>query len=78
MKPVEERLREIIVRKRAKVVTYDDFHVLRPSGTSGGHWLHSVKKILLSNGWRVHEARQKASWKNCGFEGSKTHFHKAD
>jgi hypothetical protein len=73
----EKRLLETIARKGVKVVTYDDFHMYRPSGKAGGHWLYSVKKILLRNGWKVHEKQRKPSWGNCGFRDSKTHFHKA-
>jgi len=77
MKLVEDKVLKVLVRKAAKIITYDDFRKLRPPGEVGGYWLYPLKKILLKNGWKVHPARQKSSWRNCGFRGSKTHFHKA-
>jgi hypothetical protein len=77
MKLTEEKVLTILAKKGSTVITYDDFHRLRPSGEAGGHWLHTLKKILAKNGCVVHEARRKALWGNCRYRGAKTHFHSA-
>lgn len=71
MKLAEDKVLRILARKGAKVITYDDFRQLRPPGEVGGYWLYPLKNILLRKGWKLHQARQKASWRNCGFRGSK-------
>ena len=77
MKLAEDKVLGILAKKGNAVVTYDDFHMLRPTSEVGGRWLHTLKKILVSNGRTVHEARNKIVWGDCRYRGSKTHFHKA-
>ncbi len=59
-------------------VVYDDFSKLRPSNTGDGYWLFRVKEILRRNGYMCHEARKRDDWGNCGYSGTKTHFHKPE
>ncbi len=58
-------------------VEYRDFRELRPLKEPGGHWLFSVKRILLAHGYGCHEARNKDKWRGkCGYPQSRTHFHR--
>ena len=59
-------------------VVYDDFSKLRPSNTGDGYWLFRVKEILKRNGYTCHEARKRDDWGNCGYSGTKTHFHRPE
>lgn len=62
--------------KSSGVVVYDDFSELKPRGKATGFWLMPVKAILLRNGYVCHESRKMKQWGNCGYAGSKTHFHR--
>ena len=47
----------IAAKKWDQPIIYDDFSKLHPRGKAGSYHLHQVKRILLTNGWAVHERR---------------------
>jgi len=64
-----------ITRRKSRLIFYHDFDELKPPHSKGYHWLFSVKKALIANGYQCHEARCKWKW-DCSYSGGYTHFHK--
>lgn len=74
----EQRIVEIAADHVEKdgYVVYDDFDEQRPVNQTGNKWLFFIRRCLLESGYYIHMRRSAHEWRNCGYPGDHTHFHR--